>query len=66
MASAFIWLTVGDARSQTIEWGSVVDIDIVDSKGTVIPGDGSFRFELGAFSIGFVPSDANIDLWSLN
>jgi len=64
LAAAALWLSAGEVRSQTINWGSVVDSTIVDSKGN--PLDGTFRFELGAFNLNFTPTPDNLSAWTNN
>lgn len=53
-----------EARSQTINWGSEVFSDLVDSKGNTL--DDTFIFELGAFVNGFLPDDTNVIGWKDN
>ena len=48
-------------QSQTLNWASLTGSEIVDSHGD--PLDGSFIFELGAFTNGFVPDETNIGSW---
>ena len=52
------------AADETINWGSPVWSDLVNSAGVAL--DGSFTFQLGTFATGFVPTSANISLWSAN
>jgi hypothetical protein len=54
----------GDVRSQTINWGTPMFSDIVDSKGNVLSN--SYVFELGAFANGFTPQESNIEDWISN
>lgn len=51
-------------RSQTLEWGSAVFSQIVDSKGAML--DNTYVFEVGAFADTFTPTDANTDDWFAN
>lgn len=51
-------------HAQTLNWGSPVGTQLVDSYGNEI--DGSFEFELGAFNIGFIPDANNMEDWDLN
>jgi len=48
-------------HAQTINWGSDVMSNLLDSKGATM-GD-TFVFELGAFNSGFVPSQDNLASW---
>lgn len=60
--SCFIFaLAAAKAHSQTLNWSSLTQSEIVDSGGN--PLDNSFVFELGAFASGFVPDETNIDSW---
>ena len=54
----------GSAVGQTLDWGSPVGIDIVDSGGN--PIDSLFVIEIGAFVDGFVPDENNVDDWFSN
>ncbi len=57
---------VGGSRSfgQTLDWGSEVFSDLVDSKGVTL--DNSFVFQLGAFVDGFLPDQTNTGSWLAN
>ena len=52
------------AVSQTINWGSPMFSDLVDSHGRLL--DDTFSFELGAFVPGFNPEDHDVSLWASN
>lgn len=47
--------------AQTLDWGSAVFSELVDSEGQTL--DNTFVFELGAFVGGFVPDETNVDDW---
>ncbi len=51
-------------EAQTLEWGSEVFSDLVDSHGNTL--DTAFVFELGAFADGFVPDQTNTSSWLKN
>ena len=60
-----LWLALaGLGRAQTIDWGSPVWSNLLDSSGTAL-ASGSYAFELGTFG-SFVPLDSNISSWSAN
>lgn len=59
--AAIAALTAVSQAAYTINFGSDVYGDLVDSNGSKL--DNSYHFELGAFAPGFVPSAANINLW---
>ena len=61
LAVVGIWLAGNATDAQTINWGSVMRSDLVDSDGQTL-GD-SYTFELGAFVPDFMPSETNIDDW---
>jgi len=46
-------------------WGSQEESIIVDSNGNPLPAD-NFTFDLGAFVVGFTPTDENVDQWAAN
>lgn len=54
-------LALASLNAQTLNWGSAVFSDLVDSQGNTL--DSTYVFELGAFANGFVPTESNIDLW---
>lgn len=54
-------LGAATVHSQTLNWSSLTQSEIVDSHGS--PLDSTFLFELGAFSDGFVPDESNIGSW---
>jgi PEP-CTERM motif len=56
--------TSSSSLSQTLDWGSEVFSDLVDSEER--PLDETFIFEVGAFEIGFVPDANNVAQWSSN
>jgi hypothetical protein len=51
-------------EAQTLDWGSEVFSDIVDSTGETL--DNTFVFEIGAFLDGFVPDESNVGSWHAN
>jgi hypothetical protein len=57
-------VSLSGLRGQTIEWGSEVFSQIVDSKGAAL--DNSYVFEVGVFAAPFTPSGANTDDWFAN
>jgi hypothetical protein len=62
---AVLPLLVGlPASGQTLDWGSPVFTDIVDSQGN--PIDSMFVIEIGAFVDGFTPDEDNVDEWLAN
>ncbi|MEI8084412.1 MAG: hypothetical protein WCI74_21440, partial [Actinomycetes bacterium] len=52
------------AHAQTINWGSDVDSVFIDSQGNTL--DGSFVFELGAFTANYDPSKHDMTEWFAN
>lgn len=52
------------AWSQTLNWGSLIDSEIVDSTGEEL--DNTFLFQLGAFEEDFIPDETNIAQWADN
>ena len=58
--------------SQTINWGSAVDSNFTTNDGTIIPDSlvdfsaAPYVFELGAFTPGFAPTEANTADWFSN
>ena len=60
-----LWLALaGLGQAQTIDWGSPVWSQLLDSSGAAL-ASGSYAFELGTFG-SFVPTDSNISSWSAN
>lgn len=55
-------VTAYRVQAQTLEWGSEVFSDLVDSKEQAL--DETFIFQLGAFEVGFVPDETNVSEWS--
>ena len=53
------------ARSQTLNWASLTQSEIVDSQGIALAGN-TYVFELGTFEEGFVPDESNLSEWVLN
>ena len=51
-------------HSQTLDWGSEVFSDLVNSEGQVL--DNTFIFEIGAFTDGFTPDENNVQDWVTN
>lgn len=63
--AAWVALAAGStALAQTLDWGSPVATDIVDSHGT--PIDSLFVIEMGAFVDGFTPTESNVEDWFTN
>ena len=56
----FAWATA-TGYSQTLNWASLTESEIVDSYGN--PLSNAYVFELGAFTEGFVPDEGNIESW---
>jgi hypothetical protein len=54
-------LLSGALHAQTLNWGSAVFSDLVDSNGNTL--DNTFVFEIGAFRDDFVPDDSNTGDW---
>jgi hypothetical protein len=54
-------LATATVHSQTLNWASLTESEIVDSGGN--PLSDSYVFELGAFTDGFVPDSSNFDSW---
>jgi hypothetical protein len=52
------------APGQTLDWGSPVATDIVDSQGNPITN--LFVIEIGAFVDGFTPDETNVNDWFSN
>ena len=55
-------LGVASAHSQTLNWASLTQSEIVDSQGVALD-ENTFVFELGAFDATFVPDQQNIGQW---
>lgn len=51
------------AAGQTLNWGSEVFSDIVDSHGQALD-ESTFLFQLGTFEAGFIPTSENTHEWS--
>lgn len=51
----------GALHSQTINWGSEMFSDLVNSKGETL--DNTFIFELGSFKPTFTPDTSNTEFW---
>ncbi|MEK7951877.1 PEP-CTERM sorting domain-containing protein [Luteolibacter soli] len=49
------------AHSQTLDWGNEVFDNVRDSEGERLTN--SFVFELGAFDVGFKPTQGNVEEW---
>ena len=58
-------LGAASARSQTLNWSSQTDSEIVDSQGVPL-AQNTYVFELGAFAAGFTPDESNISQWTAN
>lgn len=64
LAAAALTVAATRIQAQTLNWGNDAFGDLSDSTGVTL--DDTFVFQLGSFSNGFVPSDSNVDQWSLN
>ncbi len=64
LALAFL-LGAASARSQTLNWASLTNSEIVDSQGAALDQN-TYVFELGAFASGFTPEGSNISQWTAN
>lgn len=51
----------GPTSSNTLNWGSLTGSSIVDSQGNDL--DNTYVFELGAFDVGFTPTQTNMETW---
>ncbi|RYD81839.1 MAG: hypothetical protein EOP84_10355 [Verrucomicrobiaceae bacterium] len=68
LAALALLLGCTSAYSQTLNWGSLIGSEIVNSDGQEIDSDGvglqnAFLFQLGAFQDGFIPDDTNVSQW---
>ncbi|MEO5915833.1 MAG: hypothetical protein ABIS50_16475 [Luteolibacter sp.] len=61
LCSLIFLLGAATAYSQTLNWASLTESDIVNSHGD--PLDNTYLFELGAFTDGFVPDETNVGSW---
>ena len=60
---AVLWTVFGSSsNAQTLNWGSAVFTDLIDSDGNTLP-EGVYTFELGVFVSGFVPEESNVSQW---
>lgn len=57
-------MSLSGLRGQTIEWGSEVFSQIVDSKGAAL--DNTYVFEVGIFASPFTPDEFNTESWYAN
>ena len=65
MLVAALFVVAGNrSQSQTLDWGSEVFSDLVDSQEQTL--DNTFIFEIGAFNDGFIPDEANVGSWASN
>ncbi len=64
MIASLLWLSCGSAHSQTLNWGSQVFDDLVDSNGESL--NDTFVFEIGSFTNDFVPDESNVSQWHAN
>jgi hypothetical protein len=60
----FAWLQPSLTQAQSISWSSLVGDDLFNSQGVAL--DASFRFEVGIFTNGFVPTGSNMNDWNTN
>lgn len=65
MTSIVMALASNPLDAQTLNWGSEVGSQIVDSKGTALQQD-TFLFQLGAFAPDFIPKETNHNEWLSN
>ena len=56
---------VGSAPCGTVNWGSAFGSSNVQSDGSTAL-DSGFTFQLGKFTDGFTPTEANADVWAAN
>ncbi|MEO5714798.1 MAG: hypothetical protein ABIT37_15060 [Luteolibacter sp.] len=56
-------LGTASVRSQTLNWASLTQSEVVDSHGVALDQN-TYVFELGAFTSGFTPQESNISLWA--
>lgn len=61
LAAGLALAGAGQAHAQTINWGTPMFSDIVDSQGFVVGN--TYKFELGTFSNNFVPDSNNVANW---
>ncbi|RYD21775.1 MAG: PEP-CTERM sorting domain-containing protein [Verrucomicrobiaceae bacterium] len=71
LAALVLLLGCPSVHAQTLNWGSKIESEIVDSSGQEIDADGSglqnaFLFQLGAFEEGFIPDETNMGQWLAN
>lgn len=58
-----LWMVSGSvSHAQTLNWGSAVFTDLIDSDGNTLP-EGVYTFELGVFANDFVPEESNASQW---
>lgn len=63
---AVLWMAVcGISNAQTLNWGSAVFTDLIDSEGNTLP-EGVYTFEIGVFANSFVPEESNVNQWLAN
>jgi hypothetical protein len=60
--AAFIACCPQMAFAQTLNWGSEVFSELVDSRGQTLE-ESEMTFQLGAFEVGFVPTSENTNEW---
>ncbi|MES2598539.1 MAG: PEP-CTERM sorting domain-containing protein [Verrucomicrobiota bacterium] len=63
LLAALIGISATAVHSRTIDWGSSVGGNILDSNGNAL--DDSYTFELGSFG-SFIPTGDNLDQWQSN
>ena len=64
IAVACFLATGSRAAAQTIDWGSPMFSDLVDSTGKTL--DSGYTFEIGAFTPNFTPDQTNVTEWAAN
>jgi hypothetical protein len=64
LALGSLTLLASRAPGQTLDWGSPVGTDIVDSQGN--PISNLFVIQIGAFVDGFTPDENNVSDWLAN
>lgn len=65
LSSLLLALSSAGLAAQTLNWGSEVGSQIVDSKGTALRQD-TFLFQLGVFAPDFIPEESNHNEWLSN
>lgn len=67
LAALALLLGCSSANSQTLNWGSLTESEIVDSNGATLDNlENVFLFQLGAFEEDFIPDETNVSQWLAN